>query len=78
MAAYLRLPRKKGDWATRSQEYGNGLVVDFAEDDRPIGIEITAPSAVSLQVINDLLRELGQSEVTEDDLAPLTGRALAG
>lgn len=69
---YLYLPRRKGDHAARSQERPPGLVVDFAEDGRPIGIEIISPSAVTPEMINSLLRELHVQPVDQEELAPLS------
>jgi hypothetical protein len=46
-------------------------VVDYSADDRPIGLEITAPSVVTLEAINRVLAALGQPLATADELAPL-------
>jgi hypothetical protein len=48
------------------------LVVDYAADGQPIGIEITAPEAVSLERLNGLLSDLGQPPLPEGDFRPLT------
>jgi len=71
LAGYLHLPRRDGDRAVRSQKHPGGLVVDYAEDGRPIGIEITSPSSASPETINDLLEQLHISSVGEQELAPL-------
>ena len=71
MAAYLYLPRGPQEKSVRTQRVEPGLVIDFAQDGRPIGIEITAPSQISLATVNEALRNLGVSPVTPDDLAPL-------
>lgn len=71
MAGYLYLPRQDGDRAVRSREAGPGLVVDYAADGRPIGIEITAPSVVTAEAINALLAELHQEAMGVEELAPL-------
>lgn len=71
LAAYYYLPRRDGDRSTRTECVAEGLVVDFAGDDRPIGIEITAPSRLVLSELNQLLAKLGQSQVAREDLAPL-------
>jgi hypothetical protein len=47
------------------------LVIDFAADDQAIGIEITTPSMVSLEALNAVLLDLGQSPVSQADLAPV-------
>ncbi|MEW5982211.1 MAG: hypothetical protein AB1806_07550 [Acidobacteriota bacterium] len=46
-------------------------MVDFADDGAAIGIEITAPSKMSLTALNAVLRELGHAPASEADLAPL-------
>ena len=71
LAGYLYLPRREGDRVARSQKAAPGLVVDYAADGRPIGLEITSPSRVSFQAINDLLLSLHQPTVTEEELSPL-------
>ena len=71
LAGYLYLPRKEGDRVVRSQQAAPGLVVDHASDGRPIGVEITSPSAVSLQAINKLLVDLHQQTLAQEELAPL-------
>jgi hypothetical protein len=71
LAGYLRLPRREGDSAARSQKHAAGLVVDYAEDGRPIGIEITSPANASIEAINDLLSQLHINSIAEQELAPL-------
>lgn len=71
LAGYLYLPRIEGDRVQRSRKAAPGLVVDYAPDDRPIGVEITAPSAVSIEAINNLLAELHQETLDKEELAPL-------
>ena len=71
LAGYLYLPRQEGDRAVRSDKAAPGLVVDYASDGRPIGVEIASPSSVSLQAINELLTNLHQQTLKEEELAPL-------
>jgi hypothetical protein len=47
------------------------MVIDFARDGTPIGIEIIAPSKVSAAGINRVLKRLGFEPVTRAELAPL-------
>lgn len=47
------------------------MVIDFGPRGNPIGIEITAPSQISLAAINGLLERLGLPPVAKADLAPL-------
>ena len=71
LAGYLCLPRKEGDRVSRSHKAAPGLVVDYAADDWPIGVEITSPSTVSLETINKLLTTLHVQTLGAEELAPL-------
>ena len=71
VAAYYYLPRRPGDRSHRTKRVEPGMVVDFSRGGRPIGIEITAPTRLSLAAINRVLRDLGLPEVKRADLAPL-------
>lgn len=71
LAAYLYLPREPGEKSARTEQAGPGLVVDFAEDGRPIGLEITAPQAVTPEQVNEVLESLGVDGLGPDELAPL-------
>jgi hypothetical protein len=73
-AAYLTL---RGSWNVkvgRSEKAGAGLVVDYDAGGLPIGVEITAPSVVSLQAVNELLARLHLQAVAKEELAPLLAR----
>ena len=48
-----------------------GMVVDHSRSDRPIGIEITAPTKLTLAAPNRVLRKLGFPAIRRADLAPL-------
>ena len=71
LAAYLYLPRHTGDKVARTDKAEPGLLVDFASDGRPIGVEITSPRQVTLGSVNRVLASLRQDLATPDDLAPL-------
>lgn len=71
LAAYLYLPRHPSEKSSRSERIEPGLVVDFNSSGKAIGIEITAPSRVSLGDLNRILENLGMSLLTQDDLSPL-------
>ena len=75
LAAYLYLPRQTADKSARVERREQGLLVDYAADDRPIGIEITAPTKVSVGLINQILTDLNQQAATADELAPLLSAA---
>jgi hypothetical protein len=46
------------------------LIVDYAASGRPLGVEITAPQAVPLERLNQLLAELGEPPLAEQDYRP--------
>ena len=71
LAAYLYLPREPGVKSVRTQKATPGILVDFAASGVPIGLEITAPSIVTVQEINGVLESLGQPHIEATDLAPL-------
>jgi len=71
LAAYYYLPRKPGEKSVRTRRVEPGLVVDFAKNGRPIGIEITTPAKFSLSALNRVLRELGFAAATRGELAPV-------
>ncbi len=45
--------------------------MDYSNADEPIGIEITAPTEVNAQQINDILKAIGLTAISPADLAPL-------
>jgi len=71
IAAYYYLPRNPKDKSCRTKRVEPGLVIDFARDGRPIGIEILAPSKLTLTTFNRVLRDLGFPSLKRVDLAPL-------
>lgn len=71
VAAYLYLPRNADDVSARTERREAGLLIDFAADGRAIGIEITAPSQLSLAALNRVLAEVHQDPADGAELAPL-------
>jgi uncharacterized protein YuzE len=72
IAAYYYLPRQKGDVAARTDRRDDGILIDFTADGRAIGIELTTPSRISLERLNQVLTEINQTLATPADLQPLT------
>jgi hypothetical protein len=70
LAAYVYLPRCPGDVSTRTEKREGGLVVDYAADGRPIGIEITSPHGVSLAAINEIVSRV-DDPASAAELSPL-------
>jgi len=71
LAAYYYLPRRQGQKSVKTRHVEPGVVIDFSRSGEPIGIEITAPSKLSLAAFNRVLRELGLPPLKRSDLAPL-------
>lgn len=67
-AAYLYLGRRFGEKSKRTVPVDDGLmVIDYDADDVPLGIEITAPWAVTLQRLNAVLAQLGEPPLSEQE-----------
>lgn len=71
LAAYLYLPREVGARPARTEDGGPGLRVDCDASGKLIGLEITAPSAVTLADVNAVLGRIGEPELAAEDWAPL-------
>ncbi len=71
-AAYLHLSHATGEKSAKTVPSPDGLlVVDYAPNGQPIRVEITAPAAVSLERLNRLLADLGESPLSEQDYLPV-------
>jgi hypothetical protein len=75
LAAYLYLPRNVGDKSARSVRCDGGLVLDFAADGRAIGVEITAPTATTLESLNRALLQARIEPVSAEEISPLLAAA---
>lgn len=71
VAAYLYLPRRIGEKSCRTSKAEPGMVIDFGPNGNPIGIEITAPTKITITDINNVLGKLGLPPMKDNVLAPL-------
>ena len=71
LAAYYRLPGGAGRKSHRCEVAEAGLVIDFARNGDPIGIEITSPSLLTLAALNRVLKRLGFAPLKRNAIAPL-------
>ena len=71
IAAYYYLPPCPCPKSYWTMLVDPGTVVDFSRSGKPIGIEITAPTKISLPAINRVLKDLGLAPVRRADFAPL-------
>ncbi|PYQ86913.1 MAG: hypothetical protein DMG03_06470 [Acidobacteria bacterium] len=66
-SAYLHLSHQTGEKSARTVPSTDGLlVVDYGQNGKAIGIEITAPVG-----LNRLLSELGETPLSEHDYLPV-------
>lgn len=70
-AAYIWLGQRAGTKSARSVEWSPDLVVDFAADGRPIGVEVVDPESVTTGQIFAVFDGLGLARPDAADLAPL-------
>jgi hypothetical protein len=75
LAAYLYLPRNVGDKSARSVKYEGGLVLDYAADGRPIGVEISAPRTTTLDAVNRVLQAAQLEPISAAEIQPLLAAA---
>ena len=68
----MHLSHPTGEKTVKTKPSPDGLlVVDYGVTGRPVGIEITAPLAVPLERLNQLLADLGQAPLAELDYKPV-------
>jgi hypothetical protein len=70
-AAYLYLPRATGARVSRTVDAGHGIHVDFTDQGQPLGVEITAPTAVTITQLNSALTQHGIAALDEQEWGPL-------
>jgi len=71
-AAHLHLSHHTGERSAKTIASSDGLlIVDYGANGRPVGIEITAPQAVPLERLNQLLADLGEPPLAEQEYKPL-------
>jgi len=71
LAAYLYLPRAAGAKAARTLDGGHGIRIDLDERGGLIGLEITAPSTVTVSELNSVLTQYGVPALNDEEWAPL-------
>jgi hypothetical protein len=70
-AAYIYLAHQPGTKSTRTEQVGPELVIDYAADGSPLGIEVISPSFVTQVEINAVFERLGLEPPPTEELAPL-------
>jgi hypothetical protein len=59
-----------GENSYRTSKAEAGMVIDFGQSGHPIGIEITAPTKITVTELNDVLSKLGLPPMKDSELAP--------
>ena len=70
-AAYIYLGHAPGTKSTRTEQIGPELVIDYAADGSPLGIEVISPGYVAEEEIRAAFSRLGLEPPVADELAPL-------
>lgn len=71
-AAYLHLSHTTGERSASTVASADGLlIVDYNTAGQAVGIEITAPGAVTLERLNQLLADLGQAPLADHEYGPV-------
>lgn len=70
-AAYVYLGRKPGQKSARTEEVAPELLIDYAEDGTPIGIEVVSPGYVTVDEIMAVFDKLGLRRPDPEELAPV-------
>ncbi len=70
-AAYLYLPRASGARVAKTLDEGHGVHIDLDANGTPVGIEITAPSTVTVAHLNAVLVRHGLDALAAEEWAPL-------
>ena len=71
-AAYLHLSHLSGEKSAKTVASPDGLlIVDYGASGRAVGVEITAPGAVPLERLNQLLADIGEAPLAEREYTPV-------
>jgi len=70
-SAYIYLPHKPGKKSARTEQVGPELLIDYAADGSPLGIEIVSPGYVTEEEIHAAFDRLGIERPSSEELAPL-------
>jgi hypothetical protein len=71
LAAYIYLSRSTGCISAFTKKAREGIILDFNRNNEVIGIELTAPSKISITELNQVLDEYHLAPLTTQELAPL-------
>ncbi len=70
-AAYIYLSHRRGQKSVRTEAITEDLLIDYAQDGTPLGIEIVSPEIVSIDEIQSVFDRLGLSRPELVELEPI-------
>ncbi len=70
-AAYIYLSHRRGQKSVRTEAITEDLLIDYAQDGTPLGIEIVSPEIVSIDEIQSVFDRLGLSRPEPVELEPI-------
>lgn len=70
IAGHVSFDRQPDDHVARSKETEDGLVMDYTDDGRLIGIEIPSPTSEAIDALLAMLKDLGCAN-PEREIEPL-------
>ena len=70
-AAYIYLSHRRGQNSVRTEAITEDLLIDYAQDGTPLGIEIVSPEIVSIEEIQSVFDRLGLSRPEPVELEPI-------
>ena len=70
-AAYIYLSHRCGQKSVRTEAITEDLLIDYAQDGTPLGIEIVSPGIVGIDEIQGVFDRLGLGRPEPVELEPL-------
>jgi uncharacterized protein YuzE len=70
-AAYIYLARQHSQKSVRTEAVTEDLLIDYAQDGTPLGIEVVSPGRVSIDEIQRVFDRLGLGRLEPAELEPL-------
>jgi uncharacterized protein YuzE len=70
-AAYIYLAHAPGTKSARTEQVTPEVLIDYAEDGTPLGIEVVSPGSVSQAEVAAAFSRLGMEPPSAVELAPL-------
>ena len=70
-AAYIYLSHQHSQKSVRTEAVTEDLLIDYAQDGTPLGIEVVSPGMVSIDEIQGIFDRLGLGRLEPAELEPL-------